>query len=88
MLESRLMQQLRHLRRSHAARAAIALEDKSGDGRGMRSGRTGAGEVRLGIQVAHIITSEEGSIGVISRGNAGLETHFRSRRGGCPSLSK
>ena len=78
MRESRLMQELSHLRRRDTARPAISLEHESGDGRGMRSGRTGAGEVRLCIQVAHVIKSEEGSIGVVSRRNAGLETHFRA----------
>ena len=85
MRESRLMQELGHLRWSHAARTAMAFEDEGGDGRGMRSSRTGTGEVRLCIQVAHIISAEEGSVGVISRRNTGLEAHFRSRRGDSPS---
>ena len=46
----------------------------------MWRGRTGAGEVRLRIQVAHVICTEEGGVGSISRGHAGLEAHFRSRQ--------
>ena len=57
----------------------MRFQDESGDGRGVRSGRTGAREVRLSIQVAHVISTKEGSIGVVSRGNTGLQTHFRSR---------
>src|SRR4029453_9532630 len=57
----------------------MGLQDKRSDGGGVRSSRTSAGEVWLGVQVADIISPKEGGVSIVSRGNTGLQTHFRRR---------
>src|SRR6478735_7616652 len=78
MRECALLQEQLHLIWSYTAWAAIPLQDEGSDGCGMRRGRAGAREVGFGIQVANVISTEEGSVGVISCGDAWLRSHFRN----------